>query len=437
MTQNKNCNRWIWILVVGLLALECSTALEGTCTAQESNMGTCVNSASNSSATSSGSSSSSSDCQDKTSQCSYWKEVGECKDNRAFMAKRCPRSCHLCPDQLQDDLVHGVDLGERQLFTSVNFPDVTEQESLDRIVATREYVQNLHLNEEIKTFCINKNDGCTIWAVAGECDKNPMYMKTHCSPACMSCELFTVEGRCPIDRNAVPAWKEGDLDAMFTRLISEPFLSQYDVQVWSMDPWVVTIENLISKEEAERLIELGGVRGYERSKDVGSKKPDGSYGEIVTDHRTSHNAWCQSGCRNDTHVKAVKQRLSEITGLPEINSEDLQLLRYEKGQYYKSHHDYIAHNIDRQQGVRILTVFLYLNDVEAGGGTHFNSLNITITPKQGRALLWPSVLNDKPHDQDWRTFHEALPVEVGVKYGANAWFHQFDYQTPSSKGCIL
>ncbi|KAG7369086.1 hypothetical protein IV203_031829 [Nitzschia inconspicua] len=77
MTQNKNCNRWIWILVVGLLALECSTALEGTCTAQESNMGTCVNSASNSSATSSGSSSSSSDCQDKTSQCSYWKEVGD------------------------------------------------------------------------------------------------------------------------------------------------------------------------------------------------------------------------------------------------------------------------------------------------------------------------------------------------------------------------
>jgi prolyl 4-hydroxylase len=87
----------------------------------------------------------------------------------------------------------------------------------------------------------------------------------------------------------------------------------------------------------------------------------------------------------------------------------------------KSHHDYIAHNIDRQQGVRILTVFLYLNDVEAGGGTHFNRLNITVMPKQGRALLWPSVLNHRPHDKDPRTFHEALPVEAGVKYGANAW----------------
>jgi hypothetical protein len=54
-------------------------------------------------------------------------------------------------------------------------------------------------------------------------------------------------------------------------------------------------------------------------------------------------------------------------------------------------------------------------------GTKFNRLNITVTPKLGRALLWPSVLNDRPHHQDERTYHEALPVDVGVKYGANAW----------------
>jgi prolyl 4-hydroxylase len=114
---------------------------------------------------------------------------------------------------------------------------------------------------------------------------------------------------------------------MFKRLISEPFISNYDVTVWSTAPWVVTIDNLISEEEAERMIELGGVRGYERSKDVGSKQADGSYGEVVTDYRTSTNAWCQTGCRNDTLVEAVNKRLSEITGLPEMNSEDLQLLK--------------------------------------------------------------------------------------------------------------
>jgi prolyl 4-hydroxylase len=99
-------------------------------------------------------------------------------------------------------------------------------------------------------------------------------------------------------------------------------------------------------------------------------------------------------------------------------------VRYEPEQYYRVHHDYVLHNIDRQQGVRMLTVFLYLSDVEAGGGTNFDQLDITVMPKRGRALLWPSVLNSKPHDKDGRTTHQALPVEAGIKYAANAWFHQ-------------
>lgn len=51
--------------------------------------------------------------------------------------------------------------------------------------------------------------------------------------------------------------------------------------------------------------------------------------------------------------------------------------------------DYIAHHTERSQGVRILTVFLYLNDVEEGGGTRFTDLDITVAPKTGRVLIWP------------------------------------------------
>jgi len=42
-------------------------------------------------------------------------------------------------------------------------------------------------------------------------------------------------------------------------------------------------------------------------------------------------------------------------------------------------------------------------------------------PKQGRALIWPSVRNEDPTRIEQLTHHEALPVEKGVKYGANAW----------------
>jgi prolyl 4-hydroxylase len=90
---------------------------------------------------------------------------------------------------------------------------------------------------------------------------------------------------------------------------------------------------------------------------------------------------------------------------------------------YLAHHDYIESERDRQQGNRILTVYLYLNEVERGGGTNFPNLDLTVMPKRGRALIWPSVLNDEPDVIDPRTRHQALPVLEGVKYGANAWFH--------------
>ncbi len=79
--------------------------------------------------------------------------------------------------------------------------------------------------------------------------------------------------------------------------------------------------------------------------------------------------------------------------------------------------DYIEFEVDRQGGVRILTVFLYLNDVEEGGGTNFPRLNLTVAPKLGRVLIWPSVLNHDPDAIDLQTEHQALPVIKGIKYG--------------------
>lgn len=92
--------------------------------------------------------------------------------------------------------------------------------------------------------------------------------------------------------------------------------------------------------------------------------------------------------------------------------------------------------------MRILTFFLYLNDVcdeedksECGGGTGFPELGITVQPKKGSALLWPSVLDAKPNEKDERTDHEALAVKKGIKYGANAWIHMGDFQEALLTNC--
>lgn len=91
--------------------------------------------------------------------------------------------------------------------------------------------------------------------------------------------------------------------------------------------------------------------------------------------------------------------------------------------------------MERQCGPRILTFFLYLSDVEKGGGTNFPQLDLTIEAKKGRALLWPSVLDSNPLAKDNRMFHQALEVEAGTKFAANGWIHMYDYITPQSAGC--
>ena len=75
----------------------------------------------------------------------------------------------------------------------------------------------------------------------------------------------------------------------------------------------------------------------------------------------------------------------------------------------------------------------------AGGGTRFTALNVTVRPKRGRALIWPSVYDDDPTAKDRysdpRTHHEALPVKRGTKFSANLWIHAYDFQRPKAAGC--
>ena len=72
--------------------------------------------------------------------------------------------------------------------------------------------------------------------------------------------------------------------------------------------------------------------------------------------------------------------------------------------------------------------FLYFNDVDEGGETEFNLLNITVRPRRGRLLLWPNVLDARPDLVDRRTDHEARPVLAGQKHAVNSWVRF---------GCIL
>mmetsp|Transcript_18817 Transcript_18817/g.32175 ORF Transcript_18817/g.32175 Transcript_18817/m.32175 type:complete len:191 (-) Transcript_18817:138-710(-) len=182
----------------------------------------------------------------------------------------------------------------------------------------------------------------------------------------------------------------------------------------------------------------GERNGYKPSMDIGhTKQSDGTYNSVQSSKRTSSTAWCWLKCFDDALHQSVLRKIENLTQIPEVHYGYLQLLKYTQGQFYGPHHDYFPHTIHREEGVRILTVFLYLNDVNEGGGTNFPLYNITVQPKMGRVLVWPNVLDAEPHLIDDRTIHQALPVDGPneLKYGANAWIHLRKYKDVFHRGC--
>uniref|UniRef100_A0A7S4AYU3 Fe2OG dioxygenase domain-containing protein n=1 Tax=Chrysotila carterae TaxID=13221 RepID=A0A7S4AYU3_CHRCT len=271
------------------------------------------------------------------------------------------------------------------------------------------------------TKCEDANENCKLWADSGECDANPSYMLQHCTVACDACAAK--QNGCARKQKQPALFPPSDMDAMFKRALSD--FPQFSPTALSTDPWVIQFENVVTAEEAAIMTE--SCPKFERS----------LAGDQLSPVRTSTQCWCGEGeCLQNENVHAVTERILNITQVPFNNAEYFQVLKYEPGQFYKAHHDQQSAHWS-PQGVRLYTFFIYLSDVEAGGGTRFPMLDVTVTPKLGRAILWPSVFGHDLTTSDKRTTHEALPVEKGVKWAANLWQHLYDFKSPSRSGLCL
>mmetsp|Transcript_3459 Transcript_3459/g.9014 ORF Transcript_3459/g.9014 Transcript_3459/m.9014 type:complete len:293 (-) Transcript_3459:413-1291(-) len=286
-----------------------------------------------------------------------------------------------------------------------------------------------------------------------------------CPSACFMCDKLLYEMRCPYDPSAPRAFENpGDLNAMFERIVTDEGLKKYEPKIWSRPlsssssssskrersakgndddddpPWVVSLDNFLTEAEVARIIEIGDEEGFKRSDDGGIYHDDGTFQTFFIEGRTSYNSWCRI-CHDEEEggplTISVLDKIEEVTRIPRNHQANLQILRYSKTQHYHLHHDYDYYDTPRQPGPRVLTFFLYLSDVEEGGGTNFPRIgnNLTFTPRKGRAVIWPNVLNDDPDKMDERTEHQALRVMRGTKYAANAWIHMHDWQGSMRRGC--
>ena len=314
--------------------------------------------------------------------------------------------------------------------------------------------------------CADKPDAhCPGRAKRGECSQSPGWMSMMCSRSCDACHLRDPKTRCSrraLNMRQETALKPGGVETAYRRLVGlqqpTPELGELlknvgKVTVHSapedvaaslnasiVGPWIVTIDDFITKREANEIV--GTVnQSFSRSTDQGAVDQYGEQQKVVSTGRTSENAWCTTQCEAARATKDVTRKIEIVTGVPKENYESFQVLRYLPGQYYRSHHDMSGNDNNLACGPRVYTFFLYFSDVAAGGETEFNALKtpngqtLKIRPKAGSALWWPSVMDADPTRQDGRTRHAALAVKDGVKFAANAWIHAFDYREPNLWGC--
>src|SRR5690606_22528368 len=191
-------------------------------------------------------------------------------------------------------------------------------------------------------------------------------------------------------------------------------------------PRIALFENLLSDAECDALIKAS--RGkLQRSKVVSNR---GS-GEFVDETRTSYGTWFD----RSEHPLATKiqQRICELVRSPVTHAEPLQILNYAEGGEYLPHFDYFeTEGFEPQQtgvasplqtgGQRIATVVVYLNNVEAGGGTIFPHIHLETRPKKGGALYFSYYLPDGSVDP--LTLHGGSPVMRGEKWICTQWFRE-------------
>lgn len=192
-----------------------------------------------------------------------------------------------------------------------------------------------------------------------------------------------------------------------------------ELQVVSTAPKAFIIENFLSDFEVDEIISIA--QPQIKVSTVGNKDGGGTRQDST---RTSHNAWV--GRRASVIVESLfvrAEHLLRIERLDQKNTEDMQVVHYEHGQKYDSHHDW---GVSGYPESRFITLLLYLSDMvdpTAGGETAFpkgaDGAGFKVHPGKGSAVLFYNLLEDGNGDD--LALHAALPVVRGEKWLANFW----------------
>lgn len=183
------------------------------------------------------------------------------------------------------------------------------------------------------------------------------------------------------------------------------------------------IPNFLSSEECDRVISLAKEKTFEESVlyESTSDKMDKNV-------RNSRQTWLYDN--ENEFVKSISEKVATLTNTPIENQEPSQVLNYQVGGKYDPHYDACwqgtCDRMNKNGGARYLTVLIYLNDVEEGGGTTFPNLNKTVKAEKGKAVIFQNTDSSENIIKD--SLHGGNPVLQGEKWVINKWIHHRRYE---------
>lgn len=138
------------------------------------------------------------------------------------------------------------------------------------------------------------------------------------------------------------------------------------------------------------------------------------------------------GPRQHDHVlETIERCIGRVTGLPSLNGEFLQILRYRQGEEYRLHVDYFNesgvdfHRAIADGGQRAQTALVYLNEGYGEGCTRFPRLNIEVKGRRGDMLHFRNLDENAVGCKD--TLHAGAPVVTGEKWVLSQWIRSERY----------